>query len=352
MKMRGNDPMTMKSTRRWALASGTLAVLTSILFSTAGGAAPRERLRDGIAAPARPGPGKARDFGSSGLWSRAGDGTNVLRDLHATRAMDLIQIRTPRSKPLLIEDVSADRVRHFLDIYDQKKKPTVSNLTVQRIQAGFTKRGIRLRYGSNGIVIRDFRLTHLGPNRFQGDIPVGIGMLDDVHNVLVERGVIENVLTELPNQKKYWNADGISMERRVHDVVLRDLVIRNCSDGGIDSKATNVVIDRVRVEGCTRSLRLWEDAKIGTFESIDPVKHGGTGSAAHIGLYNGVSNVTIGKLVVRSTKPTPIFLMESKTPATVVVDSQDIRAPKGTPLVGGTHADLLKVIWKSGPPRL
>lgn len=335
--------------------SGTAALLTFAAVAScgsAGNAAPERQGRVAIASPAHPAAAKIRDFGSSGLWSRAGEGTKVLRAVHVTRAMDLVHIRSPRSSPLLIEDVNADKVRHFLDIYDQKNKPTVSNLTVQRIRAGFTKRGIRLRYGSNGIVIRDFQLTHLGPNRARGDIPVGIGIVDQVHNVIIERGLIENVLTELSDQKKYWNADGISMERGVHDVVVRDVVIRNCSDGGIDSKATNVFIDRVRVDGCTRNLRLWEDAKIGTFESLNPFKHGGVGGAAHIGLYNGVNMVSIKKLVIRSNKPTPVFLMEGNAPATVVVDSYDIKTPPGTPLVGGTHADLLKVIWKSGPPKL
>src|SRR3546814_9365212 len=79
--------------------------------------------------------------------------------------MDLIRIKTSRSNPLLVEDVAADKVRQFLDIYDKTNHPSVSNLTVQRIRASFTKRGIRLRYGSNAIVVRDFRLSHLGPNR-------------------------------------------------------------------------------------------------------------------------------------------------------------------------------------------
>src|SRR3546814_1242943 len=58
-----------------------------------------------------------------------------------------------------MEDVAADKVRQFLDIYDKTNHPSVSNLTVQRIRASFTKRGIRLRYGSNAIVVRDFRLS-------------------------------------------------------------------------------------------------------------------------------------------------------------------------------------------------
>lgn len=302
--------------------------------------------------PAAPRTSQKKDFGPSAQWSWAGEGTRSLRGMHAVRAMDLIRIKSPRSQPLVIEDVSADRVRQFLDIYDKKNKPTVKNLTVQRVQAGFLKRGIRLRYGSNGIVIRDFRLSLVQPNRAQGDIPVGIGLYDQVHNVIIERGVIENVLTELSDQKKYWNADGISLERGVHDVVLRDLTIRNCTDGGIDSKGSNVFIDRVRVEGCGRNLRLWEDTRIGSFESINPVKRGGVGITAHISLYQGAEMVRIGRLVVRSNSRTPIFMMESDAPATVVVESQDIRTPKGTPLVGGKYPDRLTVVWKSGSPKI
>ena len=329
------------------------AAVTATAIQAGSGDPQRQRtLRANIAAPAEPRATQKRDFGPSGSWSRGGAGTQALRSVHAGRAMDLIHIRTPRTAPLLVEDVVADRVRHFLDIYDRKSKPTVANLTVRRIRAGFLKRGIRLRYDSNAIVIRDFRLTHLGPNRARGDIPVGIGLYDDVHNVLIERGVIENVLSELPDQKRYWNADGISLERGVHDVVLRDIVIRNCTDGGIDSKATNLLIDRASIEGCGRNLRLWEDARITTLESIDPIKRGGIGVTAHIALYKGVGNVSIDRLIIRSDRPTPIFVMESDAPATVVVGSHDIKTPRGTPLVGGKFPDRLKVIWKSGPPRL
>lgn len=305
-----------------------------------------------ISAPAAPRTSQKKDFGPSAQWSWAGEGTRSLRGMHAVRAMDLIRIKSPRSQPLVIEDVRADRVRQFLDIYDNKTRPTVQNLTVQRVQAGFLKRGIRLRYGSNGIVIRDFRLSLVAPNRARGDIPVGIGLYDQVHNVFIERGAIDNVLTELADQKKYWNADGISLERGVRDVVLRDLRIRNCTDGGIDTKGVNVFIDRVRVEGCGRNLRLWEDTRIGSFESVDPVKRGGIGITAHISLYQGAETVRIGHLVVRSRTRTPIFTMESDAPATVVVDSQSLQVPKGTPLVGGKHPDRLTIVWKSGTPKI
>src|SRR3546814_20551754 len=105
--------------------------------------------------------------------------------------MDLIRIKTSRSNPLLVEDVAADKVRQFLDIYDKTNHPPVSNLTVQRIRASFTKRGIRLRYGSNAIVVRDFRLSHLGPKKARRDTHVGIGLYAEVPNVLTDRGVIE-----------------------------------------------------------------------------------------------------------------------------------------------------------------
>jgi hypothetical protein len=340
----------------WLLCGGfgltAMAIAATAIQAGSARTSSRQALYATIPAPTAPAAIQQRNFGASGLWSRAGDGTDLLRGVHASRAMDLIHIRTPRTAPLVVQDVEADKVRQFLDIYDNKTKPSVANLTVRRIRAGFLKRGIRLRYGSNAIVIRDFRLTHLGPSRSRGDIPVGIGLYDDVHNVLIERGVIENVLSELPSEKHYWNADGISLERGVHDVVLRDIVIRNCTDGGIDSKATNLLIDRVSITGCARNLRLWEDAAITSLESIDPVKRGGVGGAAHIGLYKGLENVKIDRLIIRSAKPIPIFMMEADAPATVVVGSHDIVTPRGTPIVGGKFPDRLKLIWKSGPPKL
>src|SRR3546814_17508478 len=61
----------------------------------------------------------------------------------------------------------------------------------------------------------------------------------------------------------------------------------------------------------------------------------GIGPTAHIALYQGVTNVRIGNLIVRSKKPSPLFIMDSDKPATVVVDSHDIKTPRGTPMVGG-----------------
>src|SRR3546814_6724103 len=84
-------------------------------------------------------------------------------------------------------------------------------------------------------------------------------------------------------------------------------------------------IDRVQVEGCGRNLRLWEDARITTFKSVDPVKRGGIGPTAHLALYQGVTNVRIVNLIVRSKKPSPLFIMDSDKPATVVVDSHEDR---------------------------
>src|SRR3546814_15961797 len=111
--------------------------------------------------------------------------------------MDLIRIKTSRSNPLLVADVAADKVRQFLDIYDKTNHPSVSNLTVQRIRARFPKRGIRLRYGSNAIVVRDFRLSHLGPTKAWGDLPVGSCFLDDAHTLPLGRGVPAKFHTHL-----------------------------------------------------------------------------------------------------------------------------------------------------------
>src|SRR3546814_15519547 len=74
-------------------------------------------------------------------------------------------------------------------------------------------------------------------------------------------------------------------------------------------------------------------SRITTFKSVDPVKRGGIGPTAHIALYQGVTNVRIGNLIVRSKKPSPLFIMDSDKPATVVVDSHDIKTPHGTPMV-------------------
>src|SRR3546814_19029097 len=89
-----------------------------------------------------------------------------------------------------------------------------------------------------------------------------------------------------------------------------------------------------------------------TFKSVDPVKRGGIVPNAHIALYQGVTNVRIGNLIVRSKKPSPLFIMDSDTPSNVVVDSIAIKTPRGTPLVGGKHPALIHNLWKTETPTL
>src|SRR3546814_12559219 len=120
----------------------------------------------------------------SGQWSWAGKDTHILLGVHAIRAMDLIRIKTSRSHHLQVEDVAADHVRQFLDIYDKTNHPSVSNHTVQRIRASCTKPTIHPRYDSNTIVVRGFRWSDLGQNKARRDIPVCIAHYADVHHAL------------------------------------------------------------------------------------------------------------------------------------------------------------------------
>src|SRR3546814_13903491 len=55
----------------------------------------------------------------------------------------------------------------------------------------------------------------------------------------------------------YRNGDGFATERGTYDITLRNVIATGNSDGGLDLKSDNVVIDGAIVSGNGRTIRLW-----------------------------------------------------------------------------------------------
>jgi hypothetical protein len=204
------------------------------------------------------------------------------------------------------------------------------------------REGIRLRGDLEDITIRDFALTHAATPNAPPDLPEGIH-IESGRQFLIERGTISGFQMSMPADR-YWNGDGIAAERAAHDVTIRDVVVQDNSDGGLDLKSVGNVLDRVTAIRNNRNFRFWSDVEAGTLTSIDPTSHGGTASSAHVhiaGNNDAPPKVHIARLIVRAaTSSAPILLIENGA-ADVVIDDYDIQVPKGTPLLkGGAQAHI------------
>src|SRR3546814_13686694 len=68
----------------------------------------------------------------------------------------------------------------------------------------------------------------------------------------------------------YRNGDGFATERGTYDITLRNVIATGNSDGGLDLKSDNVVIDGAIVSGNGRNIRLWgPGAQLSNIVSLD-----------------------------------------------------------------------------------
>lgn len=83
----------------------------------------------------------------------------------------------------------------------------------------------------------------------------------------------------------YWNGDGFVAERGVYNLTFIDCMAFDCTDGGWDLKADNVLF-----RGCVsfrnkRNFRLWGTARMENCIAGFPLKRGGSGVATNVGVY-------------------------------------------------------------------
>ena len=132
----------------------------------------------------------------------------------------------------------------------------------------------------------------------------------------------------LADLRKYANADCLSAERG-DSFSAFDLYLHNCTDGGIDTKATTV-LDRIRVTDIGHySYRFWAKVTAGTLASENP-------GGAHIQVASATTDVTIDKLI--AVGPKAIVHVDSKgIGGKITIKECDLSKWTGTALLSGFY---------------
>jgi len=265
-----------------------------------------------------------KDLGASAQWTYAATG-GTYGNVCITRAMDAVPLSGSLDAPRVFQDITAPATRGFMTQKSTAWQP-FANVTIQRIDIASRKRGIFIRGGSHDWLIQDFRIRGIGVNTSPGDIPVGIGM-GGAKNITIRRGEISDFKTALSGSG-YDNADCLSAERG-DSFTATDLYLHDCTDGGIDTKATTT-LDRIRVANIGHySYRFWAIVNAGTLTSENP-------DGAHIQIAAASTDVTIDKLI--AVGPRAIITVDSKgIGGKITIKECDLSKWTGTSLLGGFY---------------
>jgi len=250
----------------------------------------------------------AKDYGASSACMYPRPGVNG--NFWATRSLDCVLFRVEKPNvwdqlPRTVQDFRIDASREGVTTQPKSNKTSsytpINNVTLQRFEITARKFGIRIRNGSSNWLIQDFRINGSGINTSPGDIPGGI-VMDGAHSITIRRGEISGFKTELADPKLYDNADCLPAERG-DSFTATDLYLHDCTDGGIDTKATTT-LDRIRVANIGHySYRFWAVVNAGTLISENP-------GGAHIQIAAASTDVTIDKLI--AVGPKAIVHVDSK----------------------------------------
>jgi hypothetical protein len=277
----------------------------------------------------------AKDYGSSGacLYPQPG----ITGNFWANRALDCVLFRVEKPNvwdqlPRTVQDFRIEASREGVTTQPRSSKTSaytpINNVTLQRFAITSRKRGIFIRNGSSNWVVQDFRITGSGINTSPGDIPGGI-VMDGARNVTIRRGEISGFKTELADPKKYANADCLAAERG-DSFTATDLYLHDCTDGGIDTKATTT-LDRIRVANIGHySYRFWAKVTGGTLTSENP-------GYAHVQLGAATADVSIAKLIAIGSST---LIKVDKAGGKLTIEACDLTRWTGKALVTGAKATV------------
>lgn len=280
--------------------------------------------------------------GGTLTYARDGDtfANFTAREFGTARRFGLIKIVEP-ARGVRVRDVVAQDGYRFLDVFT--RKAGLHDALVERVRATGMIRGLaRIRADSSHVTFRDIDVTFRSEPAQPGQLPVGIGIEDDAHDIVVERAVVRGArMVRIPD--KYTNGDGYSTERRNYRITFRRAEAHDSSDGGFDLKSTDTRLEDVAASGNGRNYRFWGTGTASNVTSRDP-RH------AHIWLGKG-ARWRIDRLIVRSSGRAPIIHIGPG--ASLEIGSHDIRVPPGTRLVVQESGGAGRVSWgRQGAPRL
>ncbi len=217
---------------------------------------------------------------------------------------------------LAIEHVDAANVSRFFDnmVSGANASATITGLTIRDVAIdGYSKGAIRIQYDTNNVLIEDVR----GDSQFQdGDnFAIGVHITGTAHDVTIDRVAMRNALDTVND---YRNGDGFATERGTYNITLRDVIATGNSDGGLDLKNDNIVVDGAIVSGNGRNVRLWgTGAQLSNIVSLDAGAPLAGGNREHIWLAEGASATIDGAFFSDPGSPTLFNLAERNGALTV-----------------------------------
>jgi Ca2+-binding RTX toxin-like protein len=239
---------------------------------------------------------------------------------------------------LTIEHVEAANVSRFFDnmVSGANASATITGLTIRDVAVnGYSKGAIRVQYDSNNVLIEDVR----GDSQFQdGDnFAIGVHITGTAHDVTIDHVAMRNALDTVND---YRNGDGFATERGTYNIALRDVIATGNSDGGLDLKSDNIVVDGAIVSGNGRNIRLWgTGAQLSNIVSLDAGAPLAGGNREHIWLAEGASATITGGLFSDPGSPT-LFNLAERNGRLVVQDFGLVTGPGTTQLLRGTGSVL------------
>jgi Ca2+-binding RTX toxin-like protein len=209
---------------------------------------------------------------------------------------------------LTIKNVNATNVMRFVEDYasGSNRSASVDGLTIQNVNvAGYSRGAIRLQYDSSNVLIENM----VGDSQHQdgGLYIFGVSIADTAHDIVLRNVEMKNNLGH-GTAGQYWNGDGFATERDVYNVLFENTRAFGNSDAGYDLKSSNTVLVNAVADGNNRNYRLWSDS-ISLIDSVslNPTHSGGGGSLAHVWLAQNavaaIQNLTFSD----SGKPRTLF---------------------------------------------
>lgn len=238
----------------------------------------------------RPADWQAGDASGNELFKLGAGADNLeFRDLKIDNVGTAFRV-TADISDLHIEDIDANNVRRFFEDYASAPSgtATIDGLTIRDVDVqGFSRAAIRLQYDTNNVVIDNVTADMAGQTG--DDLPAGVHLDGTVHNVTLNRVVMENIQS---TAGAYFNGDGFATERGVYDIRFIDTIARGNSDGGYDLKSSSTVIVRGLSEENGRNYRLWGEATLIDSVGLNPVLRGGISEQNQLWL-DDTANVTV-----------------------------------------------------------
>ena len=211
-----------------------------------------------------------------------------------------------------VQDSEASNVRRFFEneVADGQDSADVRGLVLRDITArGFSKRFLRLRYGSSDVLVED---VHADSQQQDGDdFAIGVHLEGEVSDVVLRRVRMDNTRDTLGD---YWNGDGFATERDVSDVQFIETSASGHTDAGYDLKSTATTLVGASASDNKRNFRFWaDDTVVEGCTGTDPVKRGGSGSQAQVWLGEG-ARARLDDCTLRDeSKDTIVFDLEPET---------------------------------------